>query len=466
MELDKFSRRSKDSDGVVYRNISLFASRGELWPRVRTGKSFDSDLTKILPVTKLTSEFKKGLQRLINDPNYSMDIDRYIRAVEIPTGAFLQDIKCFSKCEKGEHMVKLVNSQAVGVSVYEKILKGVMKKIDTYTENSHLTTNDLCTQYVQCYSKNHSYILKFSLFFPDVTLKFQPLAPLKLVSTSLCISLTRKDIPTTNFQSGYLTLDQKRRVLPLLINDAQIFKYPLIGVWVSGNEKEIWNSQLVWAACVRFIESQSVHERISPDPDKNDFLLVHFSPKPVFYEVSTRGKAVWKIVTKQLLKNSSEISFLGKKEEGFVQRSPGKKSLTASTSPSSGRYSQNRASFETDSTENMILKQNLMLKTLEKQITELQHALSEPKLVHAETNTTNYFNQTQPIISVRVPNRQNTAVHMSTEFVSKNNPLRNSCNIELKSRISDVTITVPKIIYKSDSESCDEEIPYELKNIS
>jgi len=255
-------------------------------------------------------------------------------------------------------------------------------------------------------------------------------------------------------------LDQKKRVFPLKFTDKHILRYPLVGVWAAGCKEEVHKSGQIWAAFVRFIESKSISERISPNPSTGTFLFTYFSPKPQFYEISINGKSIWKVLNRQIKPDCYEVNFT--EEEKFVNLrfSREKKSLTASTSSSEGRYSRVRQSFESASTEKMILKQNIMLKNLEKQINELQHALSEPKLVNAETNTTSYFQEEQSC-SARIGSRRlSTGIRESIESF-KSNPLRSSCNIEIHACRVDSTISMPKIIYKPDSDS-DEEFSLEL----
>ena len=62
------------------------------------------------------------------------------------------------------------------------------------------------------------------------------------------------------FQTGYLTLDQKKRALPLLCSDPLAFRYPLVGVWAIGspNLECPLAHPLIWASCVRFIESKLI----------------------------------------------------------------------------------------------------------------------------------------------------------------------------------------------------------------
>ena len=90
----------------------------------------------------------------------------------------------------------------------------------------------------------------------------------------------------------------------------------------------------------------------------------------------------------------------------------------------------------------------------------MQHALSESRLVNAETNTSTHFQNKQSEFGTDRERRQGLATNESMEFIGRSNPLRSSCNIPCLGLHSDSTITVPRIIYKSDSESGGEDIEY------
>ena len=114
----------------------------------------------------------------------------------------------------------------------------------------------------------------------------------------------------------------------------------------------------------------------------------------------------------------------------------------------------------------MILKQNLMLKSLEKQINDLQHVLTDSQLINAETNTTNYFNLKESQgenCSYLKGNRRRNENHDYTRMIST---MRNSCFADFGRSLPDTTIDIPKIIYVSDNESCDEDSSYELKYLA
>lgn len=460
MEEHKRPRKEDLVSTVVFKNISLYASRGSLWSRTVTGHHSDCDVANMTPALKISNNFKPSLQRLLKDPSYMLDIDRYIKAISNPLNPSeleFQEIQFFSRTGKNEILIQLLHSEDIDREVFDNILASILNKIDNYEEKEYLSQYDLCVPLIQYYLYKNSLKTYFHLIYPGVSFTFQPIVPIKIVSTPLSLSLTKKENFTYKFQTGYVTMDQKKRTLPLKVTDKSILKYPLVGVWATGIRGNLINNPQIWCSFVRFIESQAVHERISPSPSTNTFLFVYFSPKPLFFEVSTLGKSAWKLVSKPMKANSMEVRFTDDDTSHLAHTGREKKSMTASTSSSEGQNSRIRASFESDQTEKMILKHNLMLRNLEKQINDLQNALTEPKFANAETNTTSIFSKSKDS-GIRLNNRRQSAVvRESRDSIPLPNPLRSSCNFEMRSTKSDATITVPKIIYKPDSDSDDDD---------
>lgn len=465
MEENKRLQRENFTSAVVLRSISLYASRGLLWSRVGNGKCIELDAGTFIPVLKICNNFKPSLLKLVKDTDYTLDVERYIKGTGDPLNSReleLQEIQFLSRIKKNEVLIKLIHSEGIEREVFEAVLSGIMNKIDSFEE--YLSHNDICVTLIQYYMYKNSLRTYFHLIYPEVNFVYQPINTIKIVSTPLSMNLIKKEDYTYKFQTGYLTMDQKRRILPLKVKDKNILKYPLVGVWATGIKKNIHHNPYIWSSFIRFIESQAIRERISPCPSSNTFLYVYFSPKPLFYEISTQGKSSWKLISKTLKPNSSEIKFIGDDSSYLRHETPNspssmhtnggeKKSMTASTSLSEGRYSRVQSSFESDATEKMILKHNLMLRNLEKQINDLQNILTEPKYVNAETNTTSFFSKGKDSAMRFSNRRQSAGIRESRDSIPISNPLRSSCNLELRSTRSDATITVPKIIYKPDSDS-------------
>lgn len=126
--------------------------------------------------------------------------------------------------------------------------------------------------------------------------------PIKIVANPLSKFLTQKkfiqnDVKRQNrYDTGFLTLDEEHRLLPLMENEQLTLKYPIVGVWVynvpeinlnsnrdshqnfnkSQSFEQIINHPLVWAACSRFIFCDQFQSKLSLSESQNSFLLVCF----------------------------------------------------------------------------------------------------------------------------------------------------------------------------------------------
>ncbi|CAG9332880.1 unnamed protein product [Blepharisma stoltei] len=109
-----------------------------------------------------------------------------------------------------------------------------MFKLDSYAEFEYLEPLDLCKAAFSFVINDGRLLANCQMLFPYVNLQFVQISMLKIVSTPLSIQLTQKTDKKVKFQTGYLTLDQKKRVLPLLCSDPLAFRYPLVGVWSVG----------------------------------------------------------------------------------------------------------------------------------------------------------------------------------------------------------------------------------------
>jgi hypothetical protein len=393
MKEHKFSRSVNPFLPQYFRNITINASRGSLWARTVAGKPLETKESLMCPSLKVSPSLKTSLQQFVKDLSFNFDIERYIK-VDIKPAPLLEielrEVKLFGQIEKRESLVRFVKGTKVENNEFETILQNVLGKIESFDQEELLDSYDLCVPVIQYQTTRNKLKLTAHMLFPSVSLVFQPIAPIKIVSTSLTQSLTERERFSYCFQTGFLSLDQKKRVFPIKTTDKQRIKSPLIGIWATGINGVINQSTLLWAACIRFIESQQIEGKISPNPSTNTFLLIYFAPRPTFFEVSTNGCSGWQIISQPLRFSASNVRFFEEESQELILRSSEKKSLTASTSSSEAKSSQMR-SFENEATETMIIKHNLMLKSLEQQIKELQNVLSEPKFANAETNTTSHF---------------------------------------------------------------------------
>jgi len=164
----------------------------------------------------------------------------------------------------------------------------------------------------------HKLLCKVLALVPDISICMYPIKGFAVVTTPMSIKLLQKDgvCVANKFQTGFLTLDQERRIVALHASDPQVKVYTLVGIWVSGlpqpngengsadkkkrdsttmskeekqkklAEKEdakakMLNSPLVLAAILRFLFSEDIKSRISPKSSKSEnsvptYLLVNF----------------------------------------------------------------------------------------------------------------------------------------------------------------------------------------------
>jgi hypothetical protein len=83
---------------------------------------------------------------------------------------------------------------------------------------------------------------------------------------------------------GFLTMDQARRLVPLIETEPRAFDLPVVGVWVSGAANVAHLS--VWASCLRFAAHAGLADKVT---QKGSFLLALYQPGgragPACYDV-------------------------------------------------------------------------------------------------------------------------------------------------------------------------------------
>jgi hypothetical protein len=205
----------------------------------------------------------------------------------------------------------------------------VLRKINAYEDDQPLEPLDVVTSALVFSADSQQLTFKCDLIYPTASFNFIPISPLKIVSSPLSLKLAKRSTKAAKFQTGFLTLDLNQRLLPLLLSDPLAQKYPLVGIWVTNIPRSSQSSPssfmhpLVWSACVRFVQTSSVKEKISPDPEQYSFLCVHFSTKPKFFEVSASEEIVWKVASCSSQVNRQEggyfspafINFLKEEED-------------------------------------------------------------------------------------------------------------------------------------------------------
>lgn len=194
-----------------------------------------------------------------------------------------------------------------------------MEETTNFNLNSVLSSLDLV------YYNNFRIFLFFKpdglekyLSFPNLDFQLRQIGqPLKFISTPLTLLLTEKsghDLINNSsvlnsssssiyrnskeslLQFGFLTIDQNKRICPLVSSDPLIMELPLIGVWLYGikinfeeisMEKKIDETYKVWGLLTEFVKNTHFKRKYSYDEINKNFILVAFNQdeNPKFYEV-------------------------------------------------------------------------------------------------------------------------------------------------------------------------------------
>ncbi|XP_065681790.1 SCL-interrupting locus protein isoform X3 [Hydra vulgaris] len=115
------------------------------------------------------------------------------------------------------------------------------------------------------------------------TFSVQSISSIPVIQTALARNLcgTLGD-KYTHVQTGFITMDQTRKLLLLVETDPKVYLLPLVGVWLSGVDV---TDHLVLASILRFIYNKHIVERVSVPTCT--YLLVLFpahSVEPKFFE--------------------------------------------------------------------------------------------------------------------------------------------------------------------------------------
>ncbi|XP_077981613.1 SCL-interrupting locus protein homolog [Glandiceps talaboti] len=197
----------------------------------------------------------------------------------------------------GDHIIPLAttfNPQGIPSSSVEhyistfKLLQHHCSSKDSIDINRFLTLKAFCC----CYDNDED--VTFNLHMVGVTMATEfdvmPINPVPIIPTALARNLSGplslSDVQGTP-KSGYITMDQTRKLLLLLESDPKVYNLPLVGIWLSG-VTSIQNPY-VWASCLRYMFNSSIQERVCSA--SQGFLLVLYSPthvNPEFYECTAK----------------------------------------------------------------------------------------------------------------------------------------------------------------------------------
>ena len=143
------------------------------------------------------------------------------------------------------------------------------------------------------------------MMIPDISFTLRKIQPIPILSTPLSNRIARRDkqVKVTGIvesQIGYVTLNQTRKIVPIIELDNSTSNVPIVGVWLAFDNDEDDNDDvsdeehqrlndvdhnvnspsflrnpLTWAMCVRFLANENIKDRVFVAP--STFLLVSFN---------------------------------------------------------------------------------------------------------------------------------------------------------------------------------------------
>ncbi|GLI60700.1 hypothetical protein VaNZ11_002793 [Volvox africanus] len=119
--------------------------------------------------------------------------------------------------------------------------------------------------------------LMVTLLLPAVALSLTPLYAKRLCDVQLAHTLSQQG-GDDGVQTGYLTMDQARSLLPLAADDSNVYSVPLVGVWVRGVRGT--NHPVLYATALQFAYASTLPDR-AVQPDGAFLLLIFSNESPV-----------------------------------------------------------------------------------------------------------------------------------------------------------------------------------------
>ena len=421
-----------------YKSIPFKGTYLELWDRTVQGKTIGIRIQSMLPQITISSRTIE----ILNASTRQKKVGICTAFKYSPTHYLsLTSSECIwtdtQSLPKADYLIYLKPTNLSKIidhlSHEEKILENFQQSLEKLiSRRQKVEILDLCRT-VTMFTKDKiskKLLLRFEILFPYINLLFAPIAPIKLVSSSLTKRLIQPYL--SDFENGFLTMDQSSRIVPLEFNDKMVMEYPIVGIWVKGIPQTNASSKsfcivhpLVWAACVQYITFDGFKEKVSPSLPNCTFLFIDFSSKPKFYEASSQKQPAWKtsFFSVDLASNtdffpSLQINFL-KHDTRFTLKRAVSESLSyisqstsnsRSNTPPSAKPPIHRTTTPTSSVkelkplpyDSIILEQTKLIEKLQAQVHKLQTQFS-PKskssaylnfenernaMVNIETNTT------------------------------------------------------------------------------
>jgi hypothetical protein len=131
---------------------------------------------------------------------------------------------------------------------------------------------------IGCAVDNSQLVMVGEVTAPCESYVVTPLKLLKVIPTVLAQSLYDRDPAYAHGCSGFLSMDQTRRLLVLTEEDPKVAQLPLVGIWVSGVES--LNSPFIWACLLRYRHCQGLGERVT---QRDSFLLLCYQQSAILH---------------------------------------------------------------------------------------------------------------------------------------------------------------------------------------
>jgi SCL-interrupting locus protein N-terminus len=99
----------------------------------------------------------------------------------------------------------------------------------------------LCASgYVTSHESSYNSTIRFEAILPNASFHIQQVRTMPVLSTPLSMKIARRPSSGTHTggppQVGYVTLNQTRKIVPLLENDPAVCVIPIVGVWTAFDE--------------------------------------------------------------------------------------------------------------------------------------------------------------------------------------------------------------------------------------
>lgn len=121
-------------------------------------------------------------------------------------------------------------------------------------------------------------LVRLEALVPTLTLEATPLRALHVLSSPLSAALRQPSF-SGQLRTGFLTMDQTRRLICLGEGDPKAFEAPLVGVWVAGVRSLA--EPYAWAACVRYARLRSpTAEALTASDGSCAFLCLTYEEAP------------------------------------------------------------------------------------------------------------------------------------------------------------------------------------------